>query len=100
GLEQARGHVEEGRLAAARRPDDGDELALADREVDILDRGVRRAVAATRGKRARDSLERDRGAHGYLYFCCAFFTNELSNVCVRSIFPAALTDGSNCTSTL
>src|SRR5690348_8454655 len=41
-----------------------------------------------------DPLPRER--ESYLYLAFAFFTKELSNVLFRSIFPAAITEGSNC----
>ena len=54
--------LHEGRLAAARRPDDGDELARADLQVDVLDRELALARAAPRCRRARRPGSRRSGA--------------------------------------
>ncbi len=60
---EAADDVHRGRLAGARRPHDGDELALADRQVDAVERahlGLSAAVVAA------DAAQFDQGGRGHL----------------------------------
>jgi hypothetical protein len=50
GRDQAEQHVEEGALAAARRADDGDELAFLDLDVEAVERVDRRPVLRREGQ--------------------------------------------------
>ena len=54
--------VEQGRFAAAGRPDDGDELAVGDRERGVLHRRV--AASIGKAERDRDVVERNGGCAG------------------------------------
>jgi hypothetical protein len=58
--EQAGGHVQQRALAAAGRPDDGDELAGLDRERHVAHGGVARGVAVARDEGAADAVEAQR----------------------------------------
>jgi hypothetical protein len=60
GPEKPRDHVHEGRFAAPRRADDGDELAIADFEVDAVHHLQRPLV---RGEGLADVLDFDLSAH-------------------------------------
>src|SRR5882672_2143206 len=60
--QQAADALEQRRLAAAGRPDDADELALADREVDVADRARRALARAVRLAEVCD-LEHAAGSH-------------------------------------
>src|ERR1700733_2671206 len=57
-LEQAGGDIKQRRFSASGRPDDGDELAMLDRQSGLLDRGVNTVVGKT--KCYRRVIERDR----------------------------------------
>jgi hypothetical protein len=60
GLLEARQHAEQRRLAAARRADHGDELAVAHREADVVEDGER---AAPRRERLGEAAHRDLRSH-------------------------------------
>ena len=76
-LDEPADHVENRRLAAARRPHERDELAVHHLERDT---GDGRHVAVTVAKRLGEITDDDAGT-GHrqdLYFACAFRTNDMS----------------------
>ena len=77
GGEEAADHVEDRRLATARRADDGDELLVTDVEGDVPDG---RDLAASRPEGLREAPDDDARPAGAQdrYFAWAFRTNERS----------------------
>ena len=72
-------HVEDGRFAAARGPDDGDELTLEHLEGSALHRGH---LAGARAEGLREIADDDtRAATQDLNFAWAFLTNVMSTAC-------------------
>src|SRR6202043_2565084 len=83
---QGGGHFEERRLAATRRSDHGEELALAQVQIDRSERVDRRLIAGA-GKNARYGckLRVDIARHGVHFTCCkSLGRNEASIILERS----------------
>ena len=79
-------HFEEGRLAAARRPDHGEELALVEIDVDRAERVHRRMTAgAGINPRHAGELRMNVAVHGLPpYFCRSLGRNDVSIILLRS----------------
>src|SRR5207245_10008898 len=101
GCEQARRHVEQRRLPAARGSPDGDELAGRELQRQLADRRVSRGDAVGRREDAGDPFQRERRgarlARAHLF--AAASTKRLSNVFETSTVDD-ITEGSKSFSTL